>query len=465
MTRIPVRRALLSVSDKHGLLEFAHRLVDADVELVSSGGTAGILSEAGLPVTTVSDVTGAPEILGGRVKTLHPRVHGGILANLSEEHHRRELEEQGIAPFQLVVSNLYPFEKTVARPDVMESDAIEEIDIGGPTLVRAAAKNHAWVGIVTSPDQYDEVAAEIEAGGLDEGLRRRLARAAFFSTAAYDAAIVGWFEKTDDGLPERIVLPLERTAELRYGENPHQPGAAYRSLGVPAWWESAEQLQGKAMSFNNYVDADAAWKHVHEYSGPACVIVKHTNACGVAVAEDLESAFRLAWEGDPLSAFGSVIAVNRPLDAATAEAMAAAGFIEVVVAPAIDDAGPLASKKNVRVVSAPPPALAGLDLRVVDGGFVAQAWDSVIVDHEWTVVSARAPSPDEMRDLRFAWSVAAHTKSNAIVIARRGQAVGIGAGDQSRIGASERAVRQAIVPKEAWPPATPSSRSRTAWKP
>lgn len=443
MTRIPVRRALLSVSDKHGLLEFAHRLVHADVELVSSGGTAGILSEAGLPVTTVSDVTGAPEILGGRVKTLHPRVHGGILANLSEEHHRRELDEQGIAPFQLVVSNLYPFEKTVARPDVMESDAIEEIDIGGPTLVRAAAKNHAWVGIVTSPDQYDEVAAEIEAGGLDEGLRRRLARAAFFSTAAYDAAIVGWFEKTDDGLPERIVLPLERTAELRYGENPHQAGAAYRSLGVPAWWESAEQLQGKAMSFNNYVDADSAWKHVHEYSGPACVIVKHTNACGVAVAEDLESAFRLAWEGDPLSAFGSVIAVNRPLDAATAEAMAAAGFIEVVVAPVIDDAGPLASKKNVRVISAPPPALAGLDLRVVDGGFVAQTWDSVTVDHEWTVVSARAPSPDEMRDLRFAWSVAAHTKSNAIVIARRGQAVGIGAGDQSRIGASERAVRQA----------------------
>jgi phosphoribosylaminoimidazolecarboxamide formyltransferase/IMP cyclohydrolase len=345
--------------------------------------------------------------------------------------------------------------------------------------VRAAAKNHAWVGIVTSPDQYDEVAAEIEAGGLDEGLRRRLARAAFFSTAAYDAAIVGWFEKTDDGLPERIVLPLERTAELRYGENPHQAGAAYRSLGVPAWWESAEQLQGKAMSFNNYVDADSAWKHVHEYSGPACVIVKHTNACGVAVAEDLESAFRLAWEGDPLSAFGSVIAVNRPLDAATAEAMAAAGFIEVVVAPVIDDAGPLASKKNVRVISAPPPALAGLDLRVVDGGFVAQTWDSVTVDHEWTVVSARAPSPDEMRDLRFAWSVAAHTKSNAIVIARRGQAVGIGAGDQSRIGASEsapatragsappsgRSGRPAIVPKEAWPPATPSSRSRTAWKP
>jgi phosphoribosylaminoimidazolecarboxamide formyltransferase/IMP cyclohydrolase len=443
VTRIPVRRALLSVSDKHGLLELAHRLVDADVELVSSGGTAGILSEAGLPVTKVSDVTGAPEILGGRVKTLHPRVHGGILANLSEEHHRRELEEQGIEPFQLVVSNLYPFEKTVAGGDVGEGEAIEEIDIGGPTLVRAAAKNHAWVGIVTSPDQYDEVASAVEAGGLDDVLRRRLAREAFFRTASYDAAIVAWFERTDDGLPERMVLPLERTSELRYGENPHQPGSAFRTVGVPAWWEASEQLQGRAMSFNNYVDADAAWHHVQEYDDPACVIVKHTNACGVATAEDLESAFRLAWEADPLSAFGSVIAVNRPLDAATSGAMAAAGFIEVVVAPSVDDAGALATKSNVRIIAAPPPERPGWDLRRVDGGFVAQAWDSVDADAEWSVVSSRAPSPDEMRDLRFAWQVAAHTKSNAIVIARRGQAVGIGAGDQSRVGASERAVRQA----------------------
>lgn len=443
MTRIPVRRALLSVSNKHGLLEFAHRLVDADVELVSSGGTAGILSEAGLPVTKVSDVTGAPEILGGRVKTLHPRVHGGILANLSEEHHRRELEEHGILPFELVVSNLYPFEKTIANPDVGEADAIEEIDIGGPTLVRAAAKNHAWVGIVTSPDQYDEVAAAVEAGGLDDALRRRLAREAFFRTAAYDAAIVGWFERTDDGLPERIVLPLERTAELRYGENPHQPGAAFRTVGVKAWWEDSEQLQGKAMSFNNYVDADAAWRHVQEFDDPACVVVKHTNACGVAIAAELETAFRLAWDADPLSAFGSVIAVNRPLDLATAEAMAAAGFIEVVVAPSVEDVGPLASKSNVRVIVAPPPGRRGVDLRQVDGGFVGQEWDAVTIDDEWTVVSARAPSPEEMRDLRFAWRVSAHTKSNAIVIARAGQAVGIGAGDQSRVGASERAIRQA----------------------
>ena len=443
MTRIPVRRALLSVSNKHGLLEFARRLVDAEVELVSSGGTAGILNEAGLPVTKVSDVTGAPEILGGRVKTLHPRVHGGILANLSEEHHRRELEEQGILPFELVVSNLYPFEKTVARSEATEADAIEEIDIGGPTLVRAAAKNHAWVGIVTSPDQYGEVAAAVEAGGLDHPLRRRLAREAFFRTAAYDAAIVGWFERTDDGLPERIVLPLERTAELRYGENPHQPGSAFRTVGERAWWEDSEQLQGKAMSFNNYVDADAAWRHVQEFEDPACVVVKHTNACGVAIAAELETAFRLAWDADPLSAFGSVIALNRPLDPATAEAMAAAGYIEVVVAPSVEDVGPLASKSGLRIIAAPPPGRPGFDLRRLDGGFVGQEWDTVTIDGEWSVVSARRPFPEEMRDLRFAWRVAAHTKSNAIVIAREGQAVGIGAGDQSRVGASERAIRQA----------------------
>lgn len=443
MSRIPVRRALVSVSDKHGLIDFARRLVESDVVIVSSGGTAALLAEAGLPVTPVSEVTGAPEILGGRVKTLHPRVHGGILADLAEEHHRRELAEQGIEPFELVVSNLYPFQKTIARPNVTEGDAIEEIDIGGPTLVRAAAKNHAWVGIVTAPDQYQEVAAAVESGGLDAPLRRRLAREAFFRTAAYDAAIVGWFERVDHGLPERMVLPLERTAELRYGENPHQPGAAFRTLGQSAWWESATQLQGKEMSFNNYVDADAAWRHVQEFEEPACVIVKHTNACGVATAADLAGAFRLAWDADPQSAFGSVIALNRPLDAATATAMAAAGFIEVVIAPAVEDAGPLESKANLRVIVAASPRRPGFDLRIVDGGFVGQEWDTTGVDDEWAVVSDRPPTTEEMRDLHFAWRVAAHTKSNAIVIARGGQAVGIGAGDQSRIGASERAVRQA----------------------
>ena len=443
MSRIPVLRALVSVSDKHGLLDFARRLVDADVEIVSSGGTAALLNEAGLPVTKVSDVTGAPEILGGRVKTLHPRVHGGILADLAEDHHRRELADQGIEPFELVVSNLYPFEKTVAEPGVTKADAIEEIDIGGPTLVRAAAKNHAWVGIVTSPAQYDEVATAIEAGGLDTDLRSRLAREAFFRTASYDAAIVEWFERTGVGLPERMVLPLERKAELRYGENPHQAGASFRAVGAPAWWEAAEQLQGKAMSFNNYVDADAAWRHVQDFEEPACVIVKHTNACGVALAATLKEAFAKAWDADPTSAFGSVIAVNRPLDTATSSAMAAAGFIEVVVAPGVDDAEPLAAKTGLRILIASPPLHPGFEMRSVDGGFVGQEWDATGENDEWSVVSERAPTPDELRDLSFAWRVAANTKSNAIVIANSGQAVGIGAGDQSRVGASERAVRQA----------------------
>ena len=443
MSRIPVRRALVSVSDKHGLLDFARRLVDADVEIVSSGGTAALLNEAGLPVTKVSDVTGAPEILGGRVKTLHPRVHGGILADLAEDHHRRELADQGIEPFELVVSNLYPFEKTVAEPGVTKAEAIEEIDIGGPTLVRAAAKNHAWVGIVTSPAQYDEVADAIEAGGLEADLRGRLAKEAFFRTASYDAAIVQWFEQTDVGLPERMVLPLERVAELRYGENPHQQGASFRVVGAPAWWEGVEQVQGKAMSFNNYVDADAAWRHVQEFEEPACVIVKHTNACGVAMAATLAEAFTRAWDADPVSAFGSVIAVNRPLDAATSSAMAVAGFIEVVVAPGIDDAQPLFGKTGLRILAAPKPLRPFFEMRTIDGGFVGQEWDSIGVDDEWSVVSQRPPTPDELRDLRFAWRVAANTKSNAIVIAKSGQAVGIGAGDQSRVGASERAVRQA----------------------
>lgn len=443
MSRIPVRRALISVSDKHGLLEFAHRLVDADVEIVSSGGTAALLTEAGLPVLKVSDVTGAPEILGGRVKTLHPRVHGGILADLAEDHHRRELAEQGIEPFQLVVSNLYPFEKTVARSDVSRSDVIEEIDIGGPTLVRAAAKNHAWVGIVTSPSQYDEVAEAVAGGGLDDDLRLRLAREAFFRTASYDAAIVRWFESVETGLPDRHVLPLEKVAPLRYGENPHQAGAAYRTVGAPAWWESANQMQGKAMSFNNYVDSDAAWRHVQEFEDPACVIVKHTNACGVATAESLSEAFRLAWDADPVSAFGSVIAINRHLDGPTAEAMAEAGFIEVVVAPGVDDATALQDKGSLRIIVAESPTRDGFDLRIVDGGFVAQQWDEADLDTGWKVVSQREPSATEMADLRFAWKVAANTKSNAIVIARSGQAVGIGAGDQSRVGASQRAVAQA----------------------
>ena len=437
-----MRRALVSVYDKAALVDFCRRLVAAGIELVSSGGTAVALEAAGLAVTAVADVTGHPEILGGRVKTLHPAIHGGILADLADPDHLADLEANAIEPFQLVVSNLYPFREAAARAGITDAEVIEEIDIGGPAMVRAAAKNHAFVGVVTSPDQYDEVAGAIEAGGLDDDLRRRLAGEAFFHTASYDAAIVGWFERAAE-IPGAMVLALRRHAGLRYGENPHQPAAAFATVGAPAWWEDARQVQGKEMSFNNFVDADAAWAHVNSFEEPACVIVKHTNACGVAVAGTLEGAFSAAWECDPVSAYGSVIAINRPLDDATALTMSAAGFIEVVIAPGVDDEEALARRKNLRVLVAPPPRRPGLDLRLGDGGFLAQQWDSIAGEDEWQVVSARSPTDAEWADLRFAWTVAANTKSNAIVVARRGSAVGIGAGDQSRVGATRRALFQA----------------------
>lgn len=437
-----VQRALVSVYDKSGLVGFCTRLHGLGVEIVSSGGTAAALEQAGVPVTSVSDVTGHPEILGGRVKTLHPSIHGGILADMGSEDHRTDLAVHGIEPFQLVVSNLYPFREAIARPGITEPEAIEQIDIGGPAMVRAAAKNHAWVGVVSAPGQYDEVAAAIEAGGLDTELRRRLAAEAFFHTARYDASIVGWMGRNDP-LPERLVIALERFAPLRYGENPHQPGAAYAASDRSSWWEKARVLQGKEMSFNNYIDADAAWNHVQAHSEPACVIVKHTNACGVAVGDDLTEAFTKAWLCDPVSAFGSVIAVNRPLDDKAAEAMLSAGFIEVVVAPGVVDEGAFADRKNLRVVLAPPPDRPGLELRQNDGGFLAQTWDRVGTEEDWSVVSARHPNDREWRDLRFAWRVVAHTKSNAVVVANDGSAVGVGAGDQSRVGATERALKQA----------------------
>lgn len=438
---VSLKRALVSVYDKSGLVQFCHRLHDAGVEIVSSGGTASALLAAGIPVTAVSDVTGHPEILGGRVKTLHPAIHGGILADVGSEMHRADLVAHGIQPFQLVVSNLYPFRQAIARDGVTEAEAIEEIDIGGPAMVRAAAKNHRWVGIVTSPDQYDDVAAAVETGGLAVDLRRRLAAEAFFHTASYDAAIVGWFH-SEDTLPERMVLALERHTSLRYGENPHQPGAAYRAVDRPSWWETARVLQGKEMSFNNFIDADAAWSHVQAHPEPACVIVKHTNACGVAVGSNLAEAFAKAWACDPVSAFGGVIAVNRPLDESVAEAMLAAGFIEVVIAPEVADEAAFADRKNLRVVVASAPHRPGIELRGNDGGFLAQAWDR-IGEAGWTVASTRHPDEREWADLRFAWRVVANTKSNAVAVAVDGAAVGVGAGDQSRVGATERALRQA----------------------
>jgi phosphoribosylaminoimidazolecarboxamide formyltransferase/IMP cyclohydrolase len=434
---------LISVSDKSELVPFARSLAAAGVEIVSSGGTARVLEDAGLAILRVADVTGSPEILGGRVKTLHPSIHGGILADPSNPEHHTDLARHRIDLFQLVVVNLYPFEATVAVDDVTTGMAIENIDIGGPAMIRAAAKNHAHVGVVTSPDQYDLVLASVEQGGLDDELRKELAKAAFYRTARYDAAILRWLEP--DELPVRLVLPLERRRILRYGENPHQTAATYRQAGEEGWWTSAVQLQGQEMSFNNYVDTEAAWRLVWEFETPAAVVVKHTNASGVAVADSLVEAFEAAWECDPLSAFGSVVALNRPLDAPTAEAMADL-FIEVVIAPEVTPAasGALAAKKNLRVLQAPAPHPGGVDLRRLDGGFVAQARDGISEGpQDWQVMTSRGPTADEWSDLELAWIVAAHTKSNAVVIVRDRAAIGVGAGDQSRVGAADRAVLRA----------------------
>jgi len=445
----PVQRALVSVFDKSGLIEFVGRLVAAGVELVSSGGTAAAIEAAGLPVTAVAAVTEAPEMLGGRVKTLHPRIHAGILADHSQPEHKADLVEHGIAPFELVVVNLYPFEATVSQPEVTAAEAIEKIDIGGPTMVRAAAKNHAWVGVVTSPDQYDEVAAAVEDGGLDDDLRLRLAGAAFYNTAAYDAAIVGWLDR-NEVLPDRIVLALEKAADLRYGENPEQAAAVYRRRGGGGWWDQANQVQGKAMSFNNYADAEAAWRLACDLGTPGVAVIKHTNAAGAAVRSTAAEAFVAAWSCDPLAAFGGVIAINVELDAPTAE-LIAENFVEVIIAPSVADEAlaVLAAKPNLRVLAAPAPGRTDLDLRRLEQGMLAQQREPVALapgsewPEEWSVVSARKPSSEERADLTFAWTVAAHTKSNAIVVVANEAAVGVGAGDQSRVGAAERALAKA----------------------
>jgi phosphoribosylaminoimidazolecarboxamide formyltransferase / IMP cyclohydrolase len=426
-----VRRALISVSDKTGLTGFARRLADAGVEIVSSGGTARHLVDAGIPVTYVDDVTGAPEMLGGRVKTLHPNIHGGILADLDDPAHLDDLAARGIEPFQLVVVNLYPFE---------EESSIEQIDIGGPTMIRAAAKNHANVAVVVSPDRYAEVAEAVGQGGPDAALRFRLASEAFARTATYDAAIASWF-----GTPPGV----GHATPLRYGENPHQFAALFAERGADGWWRHADLLQGKPMSFNNYADAEAAWRLVADLDPPSAVIVKHTNACGSATRAALADALADAWECDPLAAFGGVVALNVPLDAETAASIANR-FIEVVIAPSIDNdaAATLSTRQNLRVLAAPFPGSSDLDVRRIEGGYLVQERDSVTLDGDglpesWSVAGKRKPTDEEIAGLRFAWTVAAHTKSNAIVIAKDLAAVGVGAGDQSRVGAAQRALVKA----------------------
>ena len=421
-------RALLSVYDKTGVIDLAKGLVDLGWELVSSGGTASAIADAGLPVVEVAAVTDAPEMLGGRVKTLHPKIHGGILADRSNPDHLADLEARDITPIDLVVANLYPF---------TSDPGIELLDIGGPTMVRAAAKNHAHVGIVVEPSAYGDVLEELrEQGTLSDATRRRLARAAFAHTATYDAAIVAWFDEEDgEVLPPSLHLAAERAQDLRYGENPHQVGARYRLAGKRSWWDDATQHGGKELSYLNLYDTEAAWRLVHTLGdGPAVAVIKHANPCGVAIHDDITVAYQRAHECDSVSAFGGIVAVNRPVPASLAEALAPV-FTEVVVAPSFDDDALeiLSAKKNLRILSASAPNPAPLEMRSIDGGLLVQTADKVTVDRSaWRVVTKVAPTDEQWRDLELAWRVVARTSSNAIVLVTDGQAVGIGCGQQNR---------------------------------
>ncbi len=433
---VEVRRALVSVYDKTGLTDFARGLDRLGISLIASGGTATALAEAGIPVTPVEEVTGAPEMLSGRVKTLHPRIHGGILADRGVPSHGEDLAAQGIDPIDLVVVNLYPF---------LERPGIETIDIGGPTMVRAAAKNHAWVGVVTDPGRYSALLDELGANGgrLSAATRADLALEAFAHTATYDAAIVRWLDP--EPLPRHLIMPLDRVVPLRYGENPHQLAARYRDALGGGWLDSMIQHGGKELSFINLLDSESAWSLVHSFNEPACVIVKHANPCGVALGTDIADAYRKAFECDSLSAFGGVVAVNRPLDDTTAVAIGDV-FTEVVLAPAFepDALARLQTKKNVRLLECPVPTPPKLDLRRAGGGFLVQEVDRYDEDRStWKVVTRTAPSEAAWRDLEFAWKVCAATGSNTIVLAKDGQAFGIGAGQQSRVHSAEIAAKKA----------------------
>jgi len=434
-------RALLSVYDKRGLLELARGLSDLGWELVASGQTAAALSDAGIAHRQVADVTGSPEMLDGRVKTLHPALHGGILADRSKPEHMADLAAQGIEPVDLVVSNLYPFSS---------DPSIELIDVGGPSMVRGAAKNHAHVGVVTSPDDYGPVLDELRADGwLSDETRRRLARAAFAHTAGYDAAIVAWFDE-GELLPETLHLTLERADVLHYGENPHQHGARYRLAGGTTWWDAAVLHGGRALSYLNLFDADAGWRLVHELAAagrPAVAIMKHANPSGAAVADDLATAYRRALASDELSAFGGVVAIGGPVDAALAEVVAAGPQADVIVAERFDDAALerlRTRRRATRLISAPAPEAVQRQFRTLGQGALVQDVDELVVPASaWTVVSQLTPSPDELADLALAWAVCARTGSNAIVVVNGGATVGVGAGQQSRVVAAEIAVAKA----------------------
>lgn len=454
----PARRALLSVTDKRGIVELGRGLAALGWEIVSTGGTAAELARAGVPVVPVSDVTGFPEILDGRVKTLHPAVHGGILARRHLEEDRRQLDSLGIRPVDLVAVNLYAFREAVARPGVTLEEALEQVDIGGPALIRAAAKNHRHVIVLVDPDRYDLVLEELRArGDLPGDLRLELAVDAFRHTAFYDAVVAehlgraagsGW-----RSFPERLVLAWERAASLRYGENPHQAAALYRDpLGAEEGVAAARQLQGKELSFNNLADAQAAWTLARAFDEPAAVAVKHGNPCGAAVAASVAEAFRRARAADPVSIFGGVVALNGLVDEEAAAELAE-GFLEVVAAPSFapEALAVLAGRRNLRLLAlpaaeehAPRGPREGMDLRRLPGGLLVQEADRLDDDPStWRCVTRREPDAGQMKDLLFAWRVVSRVRSNAIVVAAGGRTLGIGAGQTSRIAAARQALEQA----------------------
>ncbi|MDW8470087.1 MAG: bifunctional phosphoribosylaminoimidazolecarboxamide formyltransferase/IMP cyclohydrolase [Burkholderiales bacterium] len=436
-------RALVSVSDKAGIASFARALAALGIQILSTGGTARLLEKEGVPVTEVSAWTGFPEMLDGRVKTLHPKIHAGLLARRDSREHMAELARAGIAPIDLLVVNLYPFEATVADPDCSLAQAIENIDVGGPAMLRAAAKNHAGVAVVTDPADYDAVLAEIRAtGGVSEKTRRALATKAFAHTAAYDGAIANFLSSLDEegrrrAFPDVLTLQFFKRQELRYGENPHQAAALYRDARpVAGAIAGFTLLQGKALSYNNLADADAAWECAKSFAAPACVIVKHANPCGAATGESLAAAYRKAFATDPVSAFGGILAFNRALDRATAEEVARQ-FAEVIVAPRVEPAAreALAARQNVRVLEVPLAHEAQAhDYKRIGGGLLVQTTDArTAARAEMKVVTRRAPTEAQWDDLLFAWTVAKFVKSNAIVFCRDGATLGIGAGQMSRV--------------------------------
>ncbi len=433
-------RALLSVYDKTGLVEFSRQLVAAGYELISTGGTHGSLTEGGLPVKQVAEVTGSPEILDGRVKTLHPVIHAGLLARRDSAEHLAELDRHGIETIDLVAVNLYPFVATVSKPGVTLDDALENIDIGGPTMLRAAAKNFPSVAVVVDPGDYAWVGEKLSAGGLTHEDRRNLSAKAFHHVSVYDAAVTEYLAgegDPKDELPDSLNITLQKIAGLRYGENPHQPGALYAPAGAQATGVAgAKQLHGRELSYNNLMDADAAWRTVSDFQSPTVAVVKHNNPCGLASRQDIAEAYRQAYEGDTVSAFGGIVAFNRTVTAAAAEAMDSV-FYEVVVAPGYEPPAleMLQKKRNLRVLSVEvQPDRPAYDIRPISGGMLVQAPDTIDEDPAtWKNVTERTPTDAEMEDLAFAWKTAKHIKSNAIVFAKDQTLAGMGAGQPNRV--------------------------------